>query len=65
MRLLLCVHCSEISLAFPDAVDAEYALETLQVDAELQPDKIHRTLSVQDSSLIVYAPTLGVLACAI
>lgn len=41
-------------MTFPEAVDAQYALETLQVDAEIQPDKIHRSLSVEGANLIVY-----------
>uniref|UniRef100_K3WQ75 Transcription factor Pcc1 n=1 Tax=Globisporangium ultimum (strain ATCC 200006 / CBS 805.95 / DAOM BR144) TaxID=431595 RepID=K3WQ75_GLOUD len=44
----------DISLAFPEAVDAAYALETLRVDAELQPDKITRTLAVEGTNLVVH-----------
>ncbi|KAF1332158.1 hypothetical protein FI667_g3786, partial [Globisporangium splendens] len=51
----------DISLAFPEAVDAEYALETLQVDAELQPDKITRTLSVEGVNLIAYVPAAAAI----
>lgn len=48
-------------MTFPEAVDAQYALETLQVDAEIQPDKIHRTLSVEGANLIVYVRMLNSL----
>ncbi|GAB9469211.1 hypothetical protein Gpo141_00006495 [Globisporangium polare] len=44
----------DVCMTFPEAVDAQYALETLQVDAEIQPDKIHRTLSVEGANLIVH-----------
>lgn len=50
----LLMHNSDVCMTFPEAVDAQYALETLQVDAEIQPDKIHRTLSVEGANLIVY-----------
>ncbi|KAI9907894.1 hypothetical protein PsorP6_003853 [Peronosclerospora sorghi] len=34
---------SDISLSFPEEMDADYVLQTLTVDDELQPEKIHRT----------------------
>lgn len=45
---------SDVTLTFPEAIDAQYALETLQVDTEIQPDKIYRTLSVDGVNLIAY-----------
>jgi hypothetical protein len=55
--------CSEISLSFPEQEDAEHAMMTIQVDEELQPEKIHRTLSVKGNDLVVYVehPHLCVL----
>ncbi|GLD95066.1 hypothetical protein PINS_up003691 [Pythium insidiosum] len=44
----------EIALSFPEAEDAQHAMMTIQVDEELQPEKIHRTLSVNGSDLIVH-----------
>ncbi|KAF1778580.1 CTAG/Pcc1 family [Phytophthora cactorum] len=44
----------EISLGFPEEVDALYVLQTLEVDEELQPEKIHRTLTVKGDELHVY-----------
>jgi hypothetical protein len=44
---------SEISLNFPEEVDAQYALKTLEVDEELQPDKIIKQLRVEGISLKV------------
>ncbi|KAF1778564.1 CTAG/Pcc1 family [Phytophthora cactorum] len=35
-------------------VDALYVLQTLEVDEELQPEKIHRTLTVKGDELHVY-----------
>lgn len=61
-RAFDCVR-SSISLTFPEAVDAKHALQTLQVDAELQPDKIHRTLSVQGADLLVYVQRRPMHAC--
>ncbi|ETP41915.1 hypothetical protein F442_11114 [Phytophthora nicotianae P10297] len=45
---------SEINLSFPEEVDAQYVLQTLEVDEELQPEKIHRTLTVKGAELHVY-----------
>ncbi|TMW68677.1 hypothetical protein Poli38472_006145 [Pythium oligandrum] len=44
----------DIRLSFPEAEDAEHAMLTIQVDEELQPDKIHRSLSVDGTDLIVH-----------
>ncbi|KAJ0401512.1 hypothetical protein P43SY_009372 [Pythium insidiosum] len=44
----------EIALSFPAAEDAEHAMMTIQVDEELQPEKIHRTLAVKGNDLIVH-----------
>ncbi|KAG3114002.1 hypothetical protein PI124_g5982 [Phytophthora idaei] len=44
----------EISLSFPEEVDALYVLLTLEVDEELQPEKIHRTLTVKGDELHVH-----------
>ncbi|KAE8878155.1 hypothetical protein PF005_g22356 [Phytophthora fragariae] len=44
----------EICLTFPEEVDAHYVLQTLEVDDELQPDKIHRTLAVKGTELHVH-----------
>ncbi|CAH0477114.1 unnamed protein product [Peronospora belbahrii] len=43
-----------ISLNFPAEVDAQFVLQTLQVDDELQPEKIHRRMSVKDTELHVH-----------
>uniref|UniRef100_A0AAV1V188 Transcription factor Pcc1 n=1 Tax=Peronospora matthiolae TaxID=2874970 RepID=A0AAV1V188_9STRA len=44
----------DICLNFPAEVDAQFVLQTLEVDDELQPDKIHRTLTVKGSDLHVH-----------
>ncbi|ETK83659.1 hypothetical protein F441_11459 [Phytophthora nicotianae CJ01A1] len=44
----------EINLSFPEEVDAQYVLQTLEVDEELQPEKIHRTLTVKGAELHVH-----------
>eukprot|EP00752_Nemacystus_decipiens_P002111 g2016.t1 len=44
-------HC-DVEVTFPSASLAEIACNTLAVDAELQPDKIVRTLRVEGSSLL-------------
>ncbi|KAG7393713.1 hypothetical protein PHYPSEUDO_004476 [Phytophthora pseudosyringae] len=48
----------DISLNFPEEVDAQLVLQTLEVDEELQPEKIHRTLTVKGTELHVYVLTL-------
>ena len=47
MRVPFAILCSDICLNFPAEVDAQFVLRTLEVDDELQPDKIHRTLTVK------------------
>lgn len=42
---------SDVHLTFPEPLDAQYALETLQVDAEIQPEKIRRTLAADGVTL--------------
>ncbi|TYZ56985.1 hypothetical protein PybrP1_006699 [[Pythium] brassicae (nom. inval.)] len=44
----------DVQLVFPAPLDAQYALETLQVDGEIQPDKIHRTLAVDGAALTAH-----------
>ena len=44
---------SDMCLSFPAAEDAQHAKMAIDVDEELQPDKIHRMLSVDGSNLIV------------
>ncbi|KAF4322948.1 hypothetical protein BBO99_00003175 [Phytophthora kernoviae] len=44
----------DVCLTFPEEVDAQYVLQTLEVDEELQPDKIHRTLSIKGAELHVH-----------
>ena len=45
---------SDICLDFPAEADAQFVLQTLEVDAELQPEKIHRTMTVKGPALHVY-----------
>lgn len=43
---------SDVEVTFPSASLATIACRTLAVDAELQPNKISRTLRVEGSSLL-------------
>lgn len=55
---------STIRLTFPSAKHADLAKQTLEVDDELQPDKIQKTFQVQDTVLQVYGCTrVGIHQC--
>ncbi|DBA03151.1 TPA: hypothetical protein N0F65_003871 [Lagenidium giganteum] len=41
-------------MTFAEPTDAEYAKQTIEVDEELQPEKIERVLSVDGNTLIAY-----------
>ena len=49
--------CSVITIPFESHRDASYAVQTLSVDKELQPEKIIRELRAVESDLIVYVST--------
>ncbi|TDH70586.1 uncharacterized protein CCR75_001865 [Bremia lactucae] len=44
----------KMTLRFTDKLDALYVLRTLEVDEELQPKKIIRTLTVKGTELLVH-----------
>ncbi|KAF7336693.1 hypothetical protein MVEN_02104300 [Mycena venus] len=53
-------HTITIRIPFASAKHAEIALQAIQVDAELQPHAVKRTLSVEDDVLIATFDTLTV-----
>jgi hypothetical protein len=44
--------CSDISIQFPSVQTAEMAKECFEVDAEIQPDKLQRTLRVTEEGVL-------------
>jgi EKC/KEOPS complex subunit PCC1/LAGE3 len=53
-------HTITIRIPFASAKHAEIALQAIQVDPELQPHAVKRTLSVEDDVLIATFDTLTV-----
>ncbi|KAJ7364115.1 CTAG/Pcc1 family [Mycena albidolilacea] len=53
-------HTITIRIPFASAKHAEIAFQAIQVDPELQPHAVKRTLSVQDDVLIATFDTLTV-----